>query len=261
MKEFVAFTMVVYLLAAGSVAALDDPDMVLYFPFEKFDGNTALDQSGKGHNGTIDGDVTLVDGGRHGKAARFGDGFIDLDGASFPEADIPKEAITLCAWVKCEDTGAHHAIFNARAEDLTWLIHPELRNNRVFRWILRQDATTPLFDIQAGAVEWDKWTHYAGVFDGAMGTLYVNGEKIDEAPAPGMTIRNDWGFGARIGRNVAGEGPDARAFTGLMDELYLWKRSLTQAEVNILMLETVNGFTAVSPVGNLTSPWGGLKVF
>ena len=64
----IAFTILVYIAAASSVLALDDPDLVFYFPYENFNGDIALDQSGKGHNGSINGNIKLVDGGKRGKA-------------------------------------------------------------------------------------------------------------------------------------------------------------------------------------------------
>ena len=69
MRVIIAFSILVYIAAVSSVLALDDPDLVFYFPYENFNGDTALDQSGKGHNGTINGNIKLVDGGNSRKPA------------------------------------------------------------------------------------------------------------------------------------------------------------------------------------------------
>ena len=71
MRLTIAFAALICVAAAGPVAALDDPDLIFYFPFEQLDGDTALDQSGKGYNGTINGDIGLVEEGKRGKAAEF----------------------------------------------------------------------------------------------------------------------------------------------------------------------------------------------
>ena len=209
-------------------------DLTFYFPFETLDGDIALDQSGKGHNGVINGDIRLVDSGRRGKAAEFAAGsFIDLDGSNIPAGHIPVDQITLCAWVKCKNIGDSQAVFNARANDNTWVIHPEIRDNGQFRWLLRSNSMAPserIFDIRAGNVKWDEWTHYAGVYDGKKGILYINGEKIAESPGMGK-IAADWGMGARIGRNMDG----LRSFTGLMDDVCLWKKALTQEDIMFVM--------------------------
>lgn len=258
MRMIIAFTILVYIAAASSVLALDDPDLVFYFPYESFSGDTALDQSGKGHNGTINGNIKLVDGGKRGKAAQFAQtSFIDMDGPNIPEDHIPKDELTLCAWARCEKTGDHHTLFNARAADGTWVIHPEFRSEGNFRWLLRSDGGVDLFDIRAGAVEWDEWTHYAGVYDGGKAILYINGENTAEQAARGK-VAKDWGMGARIGYDIDNERP----FTGLMDDLCMWKKALTEDEIRILMEkgpEVLIEGEAVSPTGNLATSWGQIR--
>jgi len=255
MKMILAILMCI--LMAGSVLAFDEPDLIFYFPYEEFDGDTALDMSGKGHDGTINGDIKQVDDGKQGKAAEFATGsYIDLDGPNIPAEDIPINQITLCAWVKCKNTGGDHAIFNARAGDSTWLIHPELKSAGDFRWLLRTDGGGGIMDMRAGVVTWDQWLHFAGVYDGKKAILYINGELAGEQGASG-TIAKDWASGARIGYNI----DNARPFTGVMDEISLWKRALEKEEIGIIMNEGMKVFLAVSPVGSLTTTWGSLKDF
>ena len=105
-------------LICSSAFAADDPDLVFYFQFEEFSGNTAEDQSGNGHKGTINGDIKITDGGKFGRAAEFAtNSFIDMDGPNFPADLIPRDEMTLCAWINLKNTGGDHAIFNARAAD------------------------------------------------------------------------------------------------------------------------------------------------
>ena len=226
------------LLAALTSSALaglsDDPALVIYYSFDNVTDIVA-DQSGNGHDGTVQGDITLDSNGKHGGAAKFTTGsYFDLDGENFPAEDIPTTGITLAAWVKCENTGGHHAIFNARAGDSSWLIHPELRSEGNFRWLLRSYGGTTIFDIRAGTVTWDEWLHFAGTYDKASGkaTLYIDGEVVKEeniSNAP--DIAGDWGSGARVGYNI----DNARPFTGLMDDFFIFKRALPQAEIQKTM--------------------------
>lgn len=236
-------------------SASKDPDLIFYFPFEKFDGNTALDMSGNGLNGEIKGNIKIVDG-KFGKCAQFEKtAYIDLNGPNIPDDRIPKSAITLCAWIKCQSTGDHHEIFNARASDGTWVIHPEARGDaNNFRWLLRADGAATIFDIRAGSVTWDKWQHFAGVYDGKKGILYIDGEVAGEANG-GAKIAKDWGSGARIGRTI----DDARPFTGLMDELIMWKKALTKDEIKAIMEKGYEAFLAVSPRESISTTWGQLK--
>ncbi|MGQ9609176.1 MAG: LamG domain-containing protein [bacterium] len=253
------FIVIFFLIISKSAIALDDPDLIFYFTFEEISGDFIKDQSGKGHDGKIVGKVKLSDSGKRGKALELdGQSYLDLDGANFPAAHIPRDAITICAWVKCKQ-GGDQAIFNARASDQTWLIHPELRSENNYRWLLRSDGGVTIFDIRAGSVKWGEWSHYAGVYDGKRGYLYINGV-LEGENVGGGKIAKDWGLGARVGRNI----DEARPFNGLMDDLCLWKKALTLDEIKKVMekgAEAVSGGESVLPFGNIVTTWGDLKRF
>jgi hypothetical protein len=228
----------VVLLAVLSSSApagfIDDSSLVIYYSFDSV-SDIVTDQSGNGHDGVVNGDVTAEPVGKYSGAGNFASGsFLDLDGENFPAGEVPITGMTLAAWIKCDDTGGDHAIFNARASDSTWLIHPEARSNGQFRWLLRTAGGTTIFDIRAGAVTWGEWQHFAGTYDKAAGkaTLYINGEMIhEESISNAADIAGDWGQGARVGYNV----DSARPFTGLMDDFLIFRRALSLAEVNKLM--------------------------
>jgi hypothetical protein len=232
--ELIYLASLVLMLALAGNAFAADPSLIIHYSFDDV-GKTVIDQSGNGHNGTVQGEVTADPAGRHNGAARFANaGFIDLDGDNFPVEDIPTSAMTIAAWVKCEDTGDHHAIFDARTNAGTWIIHPELRADGQFRWVLRVSGMSPIFDIQAGAVTWGQWLHYAGTYDAESGkaVLYVDGQVISELELPkGREIAGDWGDGARVGLSIG----NARPFTGLMDDFYLFDRALSQSELKQVM--------------------------
>ena len=226
----VSFVLVFVLSTNAFAGILTDPDLVIYFSFDEV-GDIVVDQSGNGHDGVVNGDVTADPGGKRNGAAKFASGsYLDLDGPSIPPEHIPTTGMTVAAWVKCENTGGDHAIFNARASDNTWLIHPELKSGGDFRWLLRTNGGTTIFDIRAGAVIWDEWLHYTGTYDKAAGKaiLYINGEVVrEENISNPAEIAGDWGSGARVGYNI----DSARPFTGLMDMLWIFKRALSQDEI------------------------------
>ncbi len=228
------FVMVLSLAVNVCGDILSDPSLIIYYSFDEFD-NVVLDQSGKGHDGVVTGSVTPDPDGVRNGAAKFAKGsYLDLDGPSVPADDIPTSGITLAAWAKCENTGDHHAIFNARASDNTWLIHPELRSEGNFRWLLRSAGSSMMFDIRAGTVTWNEWLHFAGTYDKAAGKaiLYINGEVVyQQDVANPQDIAGNWGLGARVGYNI----DNARPFTGLMDIFCLLKRAFSQDEVKKAM--------------------------
>ena len=242
----VALVLLLGLANSASAEIPRDPNLVIYYSYDTV-GAIVLDESGKGHNGTVCGDVSGVPSGiKWFGAAEFlgrwgptGFSYLDLDSPHYPAADIPRSAITLAAWCKCRDTTGlpgtdHHAIMSTRASDNTWVMHPQINNDGTFRWLLRGPGSVTIFNLNGvGKHGWGEWLHYAGTYDSTIGKgiLYVDGQlvaKIDVTP--GQRIA-DWGTGARVGYNI----DNARPFTGIMDELYLFTRALSQTEVNDLM--------------------------
>ena len=237
-----------------------DPDLVLYFDYEDFDGGTVLEKSGRGYDGAINGDVTQSNDGKFGKAAHFASGsFLDLDGPNVKAADIPTEGMSILAWINVESV-SDMAIFNARAGDGTWLVHPEARGDGNYRWLNRgPNPARTIFDIRAGNNKAGEWQHYAGTYSRAEGlaVLYINGKNVGEEEARLDTpIAGDWDSGARVGYNI----DNNRPFTGLMDEFNLWKRGLTAEEVNSIMNDSLGAtLTAVEAQGKLATTWAKLK--
>jgi len=211
-----------------------DPSLVIYYDFDEV-GDIVTDQSGKGHDGAVVGDVTAEPEGMYNGAANFANGgYLDLDGVNFPAEDIPTSAITLAAWIKCANTGGDHEIFNARASDESWIMHPEPKSSGDIRWLLRSYGGTTIFQIRAGTMTWDQWLHFAGTYDKESGkaALYINGELIEEIDVESPAdLAGDWDLGARVGLTI----DDARPFTGLMDEFRMYTRALSQDEVLEIM--------------------------
>ncbi len=235
-----------------------DPDLVLYFDYEDFKGDTVVEKSGRGYDGAINGKVTQSKDGKFGNAAHFQLGsFLDLDGPNIDPDDIPTEGMSIVAWINVEAI-ADMAIFNARAGDNTWLVHPEARGSGKYRWLNRSPGGATIFDIRAGDNKDNQWQHYAGTFSRADGlaVLYINGKNAGEEKARvGTPIAGDWDQGARVGYNI----DNNRPFAGLMDDLNVWKRGLTEEEVNIIMNDGVDAFLAVEAQGKLATTWGKLK--
>ncbi|MHC4327632.1 MAG: LamG domain-containing protein, partial [Planctomycetota bacterium] len=221
-------------LAGHRAPAATDASLVIYYSFDEV-SDIVADQSGKGHDGVVVGDVTADAGGMYGGAANFATGsYLDLDGPSIPAEDIPTAAMTLAAWINIANTGGDHEIFSARASDESWLIHPEPKSSGDIRWLLRSYGGTTIFQIRAGTVTWDQWLHFAGTYDkeSAKAALYINGELIEEMDvASPADIAGDWDLGARVGLTI----DNGRPFTGLMDEFRMYTRALSHDEILTIM--------------------------
>ena len=133
--------------------------------------------------------------------------------------DLPDGPMTLESWVKPSVDSGYNAI---------------IAKTQSSEYALFFDEGVPQFDIHVGGgyrtakgsvkLSTDKWTHLAGVFDGEMVSLFVNGNKVASAEASGKRKMNKLPL-------VVGGDPDAasqptRCFHGLIDEVRLSKSAV-----------------------------------
>ena len=221
--------------------------LVSYWSFNKdaVAGETVKDIFGE-IDGTMDGNVTVVNG-KVGEALKFSGGHVDC-GTDKRLTDIGDQ-ITLEMWIKPEKPG--------------WAIIAGIsrsgNNSYVIAW---SDQTRVDFNLWNGALEtWPfhsvgqpdvgKWHHVAGVYDGAQAIIYINGEVDNEKKFEGDLKHNGENFwmGARKS--------DGLLYNGLLDELRLYNRGLSQAEIqNNLDAEGL----AVEPTQKLALTWGAIKI-
>jgi len=187
------------------------------------------------------------DDGKGGEALKFSGGHVDC-GADKSLTDIGDQ-ITLEAWIKPEKPG--WAIFAG--------ISRSGNNSYVIAW---SDQTRVDFNLWNGALEtWPfhsveqldvgKWHHIAGVYDGSEAIIYINGEVDNEKKFEGVLKHNGENFwmGARKS--------DGLPYHGILDELRLYNRGLSQAEIE-QNLEAEG--LAVEPAQKLALTWGAIKV-
>lgn len=221
----------VILLTVGVLAAPSDDFVVLYYSFDEIVDGRVMDQSGNGINGMVCGTVNSVQGVR-GLAGQFvGKSFVDLSG--FPSALIPKDEISIMAWIKVSP-GETREIFNTQSSDETWVFHPEVRADGKYRWLVRTSNMQTIFDMQVGEVTWDSWVHFSAVYSATegYGALYINGEEVfRQQVAKGIDMIQDWGKGARIGLTIN----DGRPFGGTMDDFIIWNKALQADEIRCVM--------------------------
>ena len=220
--------------------------LVSYWSFNKdsVTGKTVADIFGI-NDGTMDGNVEVVDG-KVGEALKFTGGHVDC-GAS---KDLTKigDQLTLEMWIKPEKAG--WGIFAG--------ISRSANNSYVVAW---SDQTRIDFNIWNGVLEtWpfhslaqpdlDQWHHVAGVYDGSKAIIYINGEEDSNKKFEGDLKHNGENFwmGARKS--------DGLPYNGLLDELRLYNRGLSQVEIEQNF--EAEGL-AVEPTQKLALTWGSLK--
>ena len=166
--------------------------------------------------------------GRASSAYSF-NGSSDLQCGTSPALQTPT-AVTMSAWVYSDNwdptgTASHNGVINYGSGGYWLFVRPDGR---------------PAMYIQDGSGHTDgptaptvlpisTWSHIVGTFDGVALNLYVNGVLVSSSPATANSISNyGGGTGFEIGsvKRMAG-----RYFNGKIDDVRIWNRALTAAEV------------------------------
>jgi len=185
--------------------------LVASYSFEEGSGNTAYDT----HNRVA---------GKYGSALSF-DGVNDYVNAGNDVSLNITTAITVSAWVKPVSSGeGTYGRVVDKAKFGLMMFGGERVDFQIIVGGLPRDAVT-----LAGSVPFNTWSYVVGVFDGANVIIYVNGVKtVGSATAGPITSHS--ADTLYIGERAVGD----RAFNGLIDEVRIWNRALTESEIQAL---------------------------
>ncbi len=242
-RAAIAVAMTAAALAAPGAAHADSPGLVGAYGFEEPTGTTAVDSSAGGNPGTLAG-ATRTGSGRFGQALTF-DGADDrVNVADSASLDLTT-GMTLEAWVNPSASAGswRTVVIKEQAAGLAYALYsgedssrPSVHAYTSGEYDSRGPATLPL----------NTWSHLAATYDGGTLRLYVNGSQVaGRALAGAMTTSSS---ALRIGGNaIWGE-----YFKGLIDEVRVYNRALTAAEVGVDMNAPVVASDTTPP----TAPTG-----
>jgi chitodextrinase len=208
--------------------------LVAAYAFSEATGATVLDASGNGNTGTIAG-ATRTTAGRFGSALSFNgtNAWVTVpDSVSLHLS----AGMTLEAWVRPTSlTGWRAAIVKEQPGELVYALYAS------------SDTNTPTGIVYVGGAErysrgsakvsLNAWTHLATTYDGAAVRIYVNGVQAGSTPQTGaITLStNPLRMG---GDSVWGE-----YLTGLIDEVRVYNRALSAAEIQADMNTAIGADT------------------
>lgn len=226
--------------------------LILYHTYDEGDGDVAKDISGSGHDGKID-NPNWVDG-KFGKALQFngaGSGmFVTVEST---EALNVNEC-TFMAWVQAEH-------WNATRQIVGKSVHGGCSGRGQYglfseggSFKLRFETEGGRSDIVTDLPETKKWFHVAFTNDGTTGKIYIDGKVVKEGNVPGKLKANDDPL--RIAQDC--DRPN-NVFAGMIDEVRLWNRALSDRDINTFKDQGVDGALAVTPFEKLSTTWGYLK--
>jgi hypothetical protein len=241
-------------LLADSFITTSNPGAANLAAQYRFDGDVQ-DSSGKGNNGTINGDPTWVAAGKVGSALRFdGDGdYVDCGaGATLNITN----GVTIAAWIKLSVTGLDQKIVGNQDNSTGGYKMTVYTNDRVEFEIRTSAGAGTLNRTVAGgtALATGVWYHVVGVYsEGGYLRTYVNGVLDRELITTAV-------LGTSTGTLKIGCEPyttTANFFNGIIDDLRIYNKALSAGEIAYLGDETPADGKLYVPVPSVAELYSG----
>jgi len=217
------------------VISITDPDLVGWWTFDEGNGNTAIDWSGHGNDGTLGGDPQWVDGIMKGALDLTSD-YVSIDAVA---DDITTNDITLSAWIKTTQAGEGNVFASNTGGSHVLLFGIDNGN------IYVDDG--PSTDWPP-AVNDDQWHMVTFVLSGPRITLYTDGVQVASiATTIDITSETRWSIGQEW------DSDPSDFYRGMVDDARFYNKALTADEVRQIMRGDLLLAWNPSPADNSTS--------
>ena len=228
-----AIHLILYVLVIGivltSIANAADPDLVGWWELDEGTGTRAADSSDQGNNGTLQGNPQWVLG-RLSQALQF-DGVDDFVEVPHDTSLTVDNEVTVMAWI---NTSRH----NSGGGDWQGILGKS-NNPRSYNFYTYTNGTLH-FSVgpgggyvgsnSAGQVPLNEWVHVCAMVVDGHHQYYINGEDAGTGGS-GSTLPGTADTATfRIGRTQ-----ETNHFLGMIDDVRVYRRGLTQEEVQLAM--------------------------
>ena len=237
--------------ATATVTAPPVTGLVASYGFDNGTGTTTPDQSGNNNNGTLT-NATWAGptAGRYGNALSFNgtNAFVNVPHSTSLGFTA---GMTLEAWVRPAALGGGYrtVLIKERPGYYGWALYSNEDTNRPSSHVYTSSEAGAIGNAQLPA---NAWSHLAATYDGSVLALYVNGVQAATVLASGPIISATGAF--KIGGNAVW----AEWFNGLIDEVRVYNRALSAAEIQGDMTRPVTNPDSSPPVApaSLTATGG-----
>jgi len=229
-----------------------EKSMILFLSFDKIEGGKVVDHSQYHNDGEIAGKPQKVKG-KFGNALKF-NGKTDWITVKHDDSLQVDKGVTVMAWINAE---RHSGPGGAKWSGIL----AKSNNPRSYSFYTTTGGGGALHFSSGGGstsakkVELNKWQHVVAQHTGKGHIYYVNGELAGEfsgkSALPGKADTAE----LFVGKTHEG----SREFLGLIDEVRVWNRVLSEEEVKKQMTASRLKLLGVAPQQKLTSTWGLIK--
>jgi glucose/arabinose dehydrogenase/chitodextrinase len=205
--------------------------LVAAYAFNEGSGTTVNDASGNGNNGTITG-ATWTPAGRFGAALSFNgtSNLVQIPASSSLNLAL---AMTLEAWIFPTAAQSGWRTIVQREAD-AYFLNASNGNGPLLPGGGGTFGGNIGYASGAVANPVNAWTHVALTYDGSMLRLYVNGVLVvSEAQTGGIQTNTN-------PLSIGGNGPYGEFFQGVIDDVRVYNRALSQAEIQADMTVPVS---------------------
>jgi len=222
--------------------------LVAGYPFSEGTGTTTADVSGNNNTGTLT-STTWTTAGQYGNALVFNgtSAFVDLGN---PTTLQITGSMTISAWIKSSAfPGDDAAIVSRRNNDsLGYQLDTTVDTGpRTIGFKLTSSTGANMARYGATAMQVNTWYFVAGVYDATARTMnvYLNGV-LDNGQTVGTITASQQNstLNVNIGRRT---GLSGFAFNGTIDEVRIYNRALSQAEIQADMATPLSGTPDTTP--------------
>lgn len=214
-------------LSPEKVKTYDKPvdSSVLILRFEEGEGVLAKDESGFENHGYWIGNPSWVEGKFGTAIDTKEEDFIEIPSSA--SLDITGSTITMMIWFYPNQESGYSDFFTKGDHNVLKMQDPSTVNFFAGGWARGECmASVP--------ENWDQnWHHVAGVCEGKILKLYIDGELSQTIEVAGSIGHTDslW----NIGRNA--DSPRGRATNGFLDEARIYFEALSQNDIREIMME------------------------
>ncbi|MDD4062227.1 MAG: LamG domain-containing protein [Candidatus Pacebacteria bacterium] len=197
------------------------PGLVGYWPMNEGRGTAVYNEASDDRESYLDFDGV--------------DDYVTMGASSETEVD---GSVTISSWVKANTVPNTWTIIAGRAQNS--MEQYDLRINESGEFIFLVRDSTGYYEISSGISKTNDWIHFVGVFDSSTkeASIYVDGVFVNSAIISDSTLKKGANYFTIGGRY---NGSDwISFFDGLIDDVRIYNRALSETEIQKLYNETEN---------------------